>query len=303
MAKRDQMLRLMHISNFLKSKPNGANYEEISIHLEELHYKESYDNDLAFSEKTFKRDRDLLLELFGIEIKFKRRTMTYQILNDEFSENSQTIFDNLLLVNAYKQTVDNSEIMIFEKRQASGLHNLEGIVYAIKNGKIISFKYTKHWEGIPNEKVAEPYALKEFRNRWYLLANECQNGKDFFLKTFGLDRISDLGFHDNFKRTDADIEKMFTNSFGIISTLDETPQEIILSFTAFQGKYVKSLPLHHSQEILIDNSEELRIKLTLVPTFDFKQEILSIGENVKIISPENFRNDFKNEIKKMLKNF
>ena len=168
MAKRDQMLRLMHISNFLQSKNKiGAAYEEVKIYLEEQHYdRKGYDNDLAFSEKTFKRDRNLLNELFGIEIQFKRSTMTYQVIDDENLEQSKGIFDSILLLNAYKHTTDHSKIMLFEKRQASGLQHLEGIIYAIKNSKTISFQYQKYWETTTQKKVLQSYALKEFRNRW-----------------------------------------------------------------------------------------------------------------------------------------
>ena len=84
MAKRDQMLRLMHISNLLLGKEIGATYEEVKKYLEEKHYdQKGYDNDLAFSEKTFKRDRNILLELFGVETQYKRSTMTYQIIDYE----------------------------------------------------------------------------------------------------------------------------------------------------------------------------------------------------------------------------
>lgn len=292
MAKREQMYRLMHITNFLKSKIQGASYEEVRNYLEEKYYQDSFDGELAFSEKTFKRDRNLLEELFGIEIGFKRSTMTYQVLEDGFSDSSQTVFDNLLLVNAYKQTANHSNIMFFEKRQASGLHHLEGIIYAIKNSKLISFQYTKHWEGVPHKKVTEPYAVKEFRNRWYLLANE-RDGKDFFLKTFGLDRISDLDISKStFTRQNVNIEDMFVNSFGIISTLNADPQKIILSFDYEQGKFVKSLPIHHSQKILVDNSDEYRIELTLAPTYDFYQELLSHAGRMKILEPENVKAEY-----------
>lgn len=296
MAIHDKNIRLMHIASFLKSKPKGANFKEILKHLEELYHKESFATNLASSQRTFNRDLPLLLEL-GIEIKFKRSTMTYQIINDSFSENSQTIFDNLLLINAYKQTENNSEIMIFEKRQASGLHNLEGLVFAIKNSKTITFNYTKHWEGVPHKKVLEPYALKEFKNRWYLLANEV-DGKDFFLKTFGLDRISDVEVNSKtFKKQEVDIDKLFVNSFGIISTLDQIPEKIILSFDYEQGKFIKSLPIHHSQKVLIDNDSEYRIELTLVPTYDFYQELLTHTGRMKIISPENVRDKYFEFIK------
>jgi predicted DNA-binding transcriptional regulator YafY len=147
MSKRDQLLRLMHIHNILKSRKSGANYEEIRNHLEQKHYQDGgYDNDLACSQKTLKKDCQLLWELFRIEIKFKRSTMTYQIIEDGFSDHSQTIFDNLLLANAYKQSENNFEIMIFKKRKSRGLENLNGILHAIQKQKTITFNYTKHWE-------------------------------------------------------------------------------------------------------------------------------------------------------------
>ncbi|MNK30211.1 hypothetical protein D3C87_486270 [compost metagenome] len=295
MAIQDKNFRLMSIAQFLRSKPKGANFKEILKHLEELYHKESFSSDLASSQKTFKRDIELLLEL-GIEIKFKRSSMTYQIINDSFSENSQTIFDNLLLINAYKQSENNSQIMIFEKRQASGLHNLEGLVFAIKNSKIITFNYTKNWEGIPHKRVVEAYALKEFKNRWYLLANEI-DGKNFFIKTFGLDRISDLEISTKlFSKQEIDVNEMFINSFGIISTLGQEPEIIVLSFDYEQGKFVKSLPIHHSQKVLIDNDSEYRIELTLAPTYDFYQELLTHAGRMKILAPDSVKKEYINYI-------
>ena len=288
MAIHDKNIRLMHIASFLKSKPKGASFKEILKHLEELYHKESFATNLASSQRTFNRDLPLLLEM-GIDIKFKRSTMTYQIINDDFSESSQTIFDNILLLNAYKQTENNSEIMIFEKRKSRGLENLNGLLHAIQNRKTISLSYTKHWEGLKTKRILEPYALKEFKNRWYLLANEV-DGKDFFLKTFGLDRISDFEVNSKtFKKQEVDIDKLFVNSFGIISTLDKIPETIVLSFDYEQGKFVKTLPFHHSQKVLIDNDSEYRIELTLAPTYDFYQELLTHTGRMKIISPENVR--------------
>lgn len=85
---------------------------------------------------------------------------------------------------------------------------------------------------------------------------------------------------------DFDIEEQFRYCFGIISPTDEEPQEIILSFTPFQGKYIKSLPLHESQKILIDDKNELRIKLKLFVTHDLIMELLSFGDNMKVLQPD-----------------
>ncbi|MDP2454144.1 MULTISPECIES: WYL domain-containing protein [unclassified Kaistella] len=305
MAKIEQMLRLKFIEDFLRSRKNrGASYEEIQDYLEKKYEQDDIDLDhLKFTKRTFLRDKVAISKVLKTNIIYRRSTNTYAIDDDNYDEFQEDVFDNLLLVEAFRNVKGKKNIMLFEQRKSRGLHWINGLVHAITHQKIVTLKYTKFWEGVSHDKVLEPYAVKEFKNRWYLLAHE-KNDEKYFLKTFGLDRISELEISpSSFKPKQYDIEKDFENSFGIISTLDETPEEIVLSFDADQGKYIKTLPLHHSQEILVDNDKEFRIKLILVPTFDFEREILSLGSSVKIISPESFRKSMRKEVEEMLINF
>ena len=305
MAKIEQMLRLKYIEDFLRSRKNrGASYEEIEDYLTRK-YEQSDMNldDLKFTKRTFLRDKEAISKVLKTDIVYRRSTNTYAIDDVDQSEFQEDVFDNLLLVEAFREVKGKKNIMLFEQRKSRGLHWLSGLVHAITHQKIVTLQYTKFWEGVSHKKVLEPYAVKEFKNRWYLLAHE-KNDDKYFIKTFGLDRISELDFAPStFKPKKYDAEKDFENSFGIISTLDETPEEIVLSFDSDQGKYIKTLPLHHSQEILVDDDDEFRIKLTLFPTYDFEREILSHGSSVKIISPLSFKNHLKSEVKKMMNNF
>ena len=305
MAKIEQILRLKFIEDFLRSRKNiGASYEEIQNYLEKKYEQDGIDlDDLKFTKRTFLRDKDAISKVLKTDIVYRRSTNTYAIDDENEDEMQEDVFDNLLLVEAYRNVKGKKNIMLFEQRKSRGLHWLSGLVHAITHQKIITLQYTKFWEGVSHDKVLEPYAVKEFKNRWYLLAHE-KNDEKYFIKTFGLDRISDLEIAPStFKPKKYDAEKDFENSFGIISTLNETPEEIVLSFDSDQGKYIKTLPLHHSQEILVDDDAEFRIKLTLVPTYDFEREILSHGSSVKIISPLSFKNHLKSEVEKMMNNF
>lgn len=121
------------------------------------------------------------------------------------------------------------------------------------------------------------------------MAVNADNGET---RIFALDRMTGLiGTNLKFqnKRT-LNVDEFFRNCYGIIVTTGQEPQEVVLSFDAYQGKYIKSLPLHESQEILIDNEEEVRIKLFVYPTFDFIMEILSHGDKVLVIKPANLIN-------------
>jgi hypothetical protein len=89
------------------------------------------------------------------------------------------------------------------------------------------------------------------------------------------------------------LNNMLNHCFGIIIPNEEKPQKVVLSFEPFQGKYIKSLPLHETQKILIDNEKELRISLNIYLTHDFKMEVLSYGETVKALEPKSFVKEVK----------
>ena len=151
-----------------------------------------------------------------------------------------------------------------------------------------------------SQRTAEPYALKEFKNRWYVLANDLKDNK---VKSFALDRLTELEItRKKFQLPiDFDVNEHYKYCFGIISPNEHQPQEVILSFDPFQGKYIKTLPLHESQVILKDNEEELLIKLKLFLTHDFLMEILSYGDNVKVIQPESLIEELKTSYENALK--
>ena len=112
--------------------------------------------------------------------------------------------------------------------------------------------------------------------------------KDNAIKSFALDRISDLEItNQNYQYpNNYNIEQNYRYCFGIISPGYGEPQDIVLLFDPIQGKYVKSLPLHETQEILVDNDEEVKIKLRLFITYDLLIELLSFGSNMKVIKPK-----------------
>lgn len=304
MAKNEQMLRLLFIEEFLRRrKDRGATYPEIADYLETQFAEKGLE--LKFTERTFQRDKLAIADVFGIQISYSRKKNAHFIEEEELELSQESVFDQLLLVEAYRETKGKADVMFFEPRRARGLEHLNGLIHAITQKKVLSFTYQKFWENEKSSKVVMPYALKEFKNRWYLLAADYQaKNPSFFLKTYGLDRISDLNISNtSFKREDVDIEKAYKNSFGIISTLGKETQEILLKFDREQANYVKALPLHHSQTVIAENEAETIFRVSLVPTYDFQREILSYGKRVQVLAPKSFIQELKAEVEIMLKNF
>ncbi|MDO9152767.1 MAG: WYL domain-containing protein [Paludibacter sp.] len=295
MSKRESITRYSLIIIKLRKKP--ATYNEISEYL--LLESELQEYNFNVSKRTFKRDIEDISSLYNIDIVYDFSRKVYFIDFDEQPEVNERIFEAFDTFNALNISDRLSDYIHFEKRRPQGTENLYGLLHAIKNKVQISFTYQKFWEDKITLRVAEPYALKEFKNRWYVLANDL---KDNRVKSFALDRLSELEItNKKFQLpNNFNVNEHFKFSFGIISPNGHEPQEVILSFDPFQGKYIKTLPLHESQVILKDNEHELQIKLTLFITHDFFMEVLSFGENVKVIQPERLISDLKNTYRNVL---
>ena len=168
MAKLEQIQRLLYIAELLKSKHNGITFEETKDFLEKKFEEKGFE--LKFSEKTFKRDRNLIAEILGLESKYKKDSGTFALNHEELEEDSEGTLEDVLLIEAYRKSKRNSKIILFEKREPRGLYHFSDFIDALKRHKIVSFEYQKFYENQPEKRVVVPYALKESQNRWYLLA-------------------------------------------------------------------------------------------------------------------------------------
>ncbi len=288
MSKKEAILRYSLIINRLRLK--DSSFKEIDDYLDQESINQGYN--FRISERTFDRDRKDILSIYNIEIKYDFSSKVYYIAQEEEDGVHNRLLEAFDTFNALNLSDKISKGIHFETRKSMGTENLHAMVHSIQNLLIIHFEYHKFYNDQISHRTVNPLALKEYKNRWYIMALD---HKDNQIKSFGLDRINNLQitkskFNDNI---DFDIDEHFKYCFGIISPNADEPEDIILSFTPFQGKYIQSMPLHHTQESIIDNNEEYRIKLKLYITHDFIMEILSMGNNVKVIQPQSLINKIK----------
>jgi predicted DNA-binding transcriptional regulator YafY len=303
MSKRGYISRYMMLIKRLKGKPFST-FEDLELYvtrqLSNLHMQDDT-LVMGFSKRTLQRDIKEIRTLFGIDITYDTSRKGYYINSSEYeSSGFQRMIEAFDIFNSLNMTRDLSTIVSAEQRRPAGTDNMYGLLHAIKNSLQIKFLYRKFWNEEVRTRTVEPYLLKEFRNRWYVITLE---PKGHVIKTFALDRISELEITSvKFNRNDKiSIDDLFQHSFGIITGDGQPPEYIILSFDPFQGKYIKSLPLHTSQKVLIDNEDELRISLELHLTHDFLMEIRSFGEDVEVIEPASLKKNISESLARTLK--
>ncbi len=250
-------------------------------------------------ERTFHNHREAILDTFGIEIKCDR-SLGYYIANSEDMEEDgirQWLLESLSMNNLLNESRDMRDRILFEEIPSSQRW-LTAIVNAMRDNKTIEMTYQSFNRTEPTTFEAHPWCLKLFKQRWYLLARS-ETYKE--PRIYGLDRIRAVNETKNAlkipKKFKAD--EFFSHYFGIIVDNCQ-PETIQLKVEASQVKYFKSLPLHSSQREIESTDEYTVFEYTIVPTFDFEQEVLSKGPRVEVLSSESFRDVIHADIKSML---
>ncbi len=300
MPKETYLKRYSIILKRIEKSP--ASYEQINKFLETE--SDIQGRNYSISQRSLQRDIKDIYEQFGIEIVNERKGDKRYFIKrkPDTPEYSQRLLEAFQILSAVNASQNFAEHVFLETRKPDGLEHFYDLLNAIKNNKIVRLLYRKfHSDEISNKKLL-PLALKEAKNRWYLIAEDT---KDKQVKTFGLDRISELEITKaSFpKKINVNYNELFKNSFGIINPVNRKPEKIQLSFTYQQGQYIKTFSLHKSQAVISENKEEdeVIVELFIQITDDFIMELLSYGPDVEIISPMQLRNEIKKNLTATLK--
>ncbi|WP_010662944.1 helix-turn-helix transcriptional regulator [Marinilabilia salmonicolor] len=288
MSTRETIQRHTIIINRLRK--SDASFEEIADKLELESELQGYDFNI--SKRTFQRDIENIESLYGISIKFNFSRNAWYIEEVDNTEANARLLEAFDTFNALKMTNRLPQYIDYEKRRPRGTENMNGLLHAIQNNLRVSFTYQKYWIDEKRTRYVEPLALKESINRWYVITMDAEKEE---IRTFALDRLSDLEItNEKFKRPeDFDVNEMFKYSFGIISGGNFKPEEVLLAFRKPQAEYIRSLKLHHSQDVVKETEEEILFSMKLFITEDFVQEIVSQGPRVKVLQPDSLIHEVK----------
>ena len=255
--------------------------------------------------RTFDNWRYVIWDMFGINIVNENRgEYRYYIENEEdISKNGlRSWLYNVFCVSnalANSQSVKNRILLEFVP---SGQQYLQPIIEAMKENRVINITYHSYWKDEENSFDVQPYCVKLFRQRWYMVARSTH--PNYYKKgprIYSLDRIHHLHKTDETfaMPKDWDANEYFAGSFGIIADQHVEPQTVKLKVSAGQANYIRDLKMHESQEEIERNDEYSIFAYRLRPTFDFMQEILWNGEDMEVLEPLWLRKEMAGIIKRM----
>ncbi|MXS72976.1 WYL domain-containing protein [Flavobacteriaceae bacterium W22] len=296
MKKDFYLTRYALIIKKLESAP--STYSQIEEYL--LNSFEFQDAEIkSYSMRTLQRDIREISNLFNLTIHNKKRRDNRYYIDSrpmmEVDEYNQKLLESFQVSNALNLHPDFSDFIFFESRKPTGLEHFYDLFFAIRNKRIVLFEHYNYKNKKMTSRKVHPLALKESKDRWYLIAVDT---KDKALKSFGLDRINHLSvtpqkFREKYKYN---FREHFKNAFGVMNLTEQNPQKIVLKCSRHQGEYIRSFPLHQSQKEVKETPDDIYFEFFLHPTYDFRQEILSYGKEVKVMEPESLIREIRESL-------
>ena len=176
---------------------------------------------------------------------------------------------------------------------------LSVILEAMKTDTQLRITYQSYWREDSFTFNVHPYCVKLFKQRWYMIAYNPYYDK---IMIYALDRIFKIWKLDGetFKMPDDfDPEEFFYNYYGIIAGTKRNIETVKLKVSAGQANYLRSLPLHDTQDEIERNGEYSIFRLRICPKYDFYQEVLWHGEDLEVLEPIWLRKDIAGIVKRM----
>lgn len=188
------------------------------------------------------------------------------------------------------------EIVGFDENlDLEGMDNFTPLFNAIVEKQPLKLTYQSFKQDSKETIIVHPYYLKQYNKRWFLIA---WNDQYDFMANYAFDRIK--GIEDAkvaYKPTDVNWLDYFDEMIGVSKDTRTEPQTVKLWVSQASWPYVKTKPLHGATQRLVNMDETgAYINIEVYLNYELEQQILSYGENMKVIEPV----ELKERIKKRL---
>lgn len=265
-------------------------FERLTLAAINQHWERSGLNETGgpMPRRSFINLREDVNRYFNITVACDRSSYEYYL---EESEHDRRLTSMLLDTRALGDAINASRSvseLIFLEEIPSARDYLTLMVEALKGCHPVVMDYAPYFRATTSKAVVlHPYCMKLFRQRWYVTGLV---PRDKTVKTYALDRITKATARDEtFERpVDFSPADYYRDAYGIV--VAPTPaQRVRLKVTDRQAKYLRGLPLHHSQrETLVDNGFSI-FEYDIKISRDFVEELLSHGASIQVLDPPELR--------------
>lgn len=192
-----------------------------------------------------------------------------------------------------EQTPQSGILILDRPKRYQGIEYMSEIVEAIRKKNVVKFLYQPFTKTEVRKHTVQPYFIKEYNSRMYLIGKDIHPTKESKFLTFSFDRMNDvIKMNQKFQEEMIDKESYFKSAIGI-SLPNTKPEKIVLQFVPAQANYLKSQPIHHSQKIEKETKNYFTISVELVINYELMAMLLGFGDKLKVLKPQSLATTIK----------
>jgi predicted DNA-binding transcriptional regulator YafY len=200
-------------------------------------------------------------------------------------------------------TEQNKILLVNKPNKYAGVQYMQDIVDSIREKTELQITYQSFTKPKPRIHTIQPYFVKEYNGRLYLIANDIAPGKMPKLLTFAFDRLVNVfTTTKKFKEEKVNTQDFYNNVLGV-SYADSKPEKIVLRVNKQQLLYLKTQPIHSSQKVNKESDEGGEVELTIGVNTELRMLLLSFGANMEVLEPPYLREEIKSTLNVAIKQY
>lgn len=259
---------------------------------------------VELARSTFNRHKDAIEDIFGIYIDcdrnngYKYYIGNANVLHEDSVQN--WMLSTLSVSNIISESMALKDRIKLESVPCDDY--IEMVIEAMKKGVRIAVKYRKYGSDKFSSLNFEPYCLKMFMQRWYVLghffraATPEKEGADYY-GVFSFDRILEMEITDIpfVVKDEFDAQEYFSECMGVIAGDGTKAAKVVIRAFGEERYYLRDLPLHQSQKEIGQGEDFADFEYYIRPTIDFRMAIIARGCHVKVLEPESLIEEIRKE--------
>lgn len=194
-----------------------------------------------------------------------------------------------------KRAEDTQAIEFQNNPDLLGMEHFDTLLDSILRHQTLSLEYQKY-HGVPKTYQVHPYLLKQFNDRWFLIARTEGYPN---ISNYAIDRIKKISPSSiPYQSAGIDLKEYFEEVVGVTRDERKPIEEVIIRITRSRYPYLETKPLHASQTPLRAqwDDENCVIRLKVQISNELEAKILSLGSDAEVLAPECLRNAIKQKI-------
>lgn len=280
------------VNTIRKAGDDGITFAEINEKWLETELSEG----VELARSTFNRHKDAIEDIFGLIIDCNRLNgYRYFISNEEvLGEDSiqNWMLNTLTVNNIIGEALTLQDRILLQPAPVEGDY-LKMVIEAMKKNVKLAVDYRKYGDDEPRHLTFEPYCIKLFKQRWYILGHFHRNAiadrpEVGYFGVFSFDRILNMSLTDDKFQIDPSFnaQAYFEECFGVLANDDTVAQRIVIRVFGDERFYVRDLPIHKSQRVIRQGEDYTDFELFMRPTIDLSTHFVSRSFLIKVLEPQ-----------------